>query len=1047
MRRKFLMIAALGFLIGIPGLFFAIPGSEIPAKDLLKQARTALLEKHFSDAERLVKSIPPTDPHFVEAMLIAGESATRLNRFEDAVQYYRLVPLDGSEKSVLAQFSLANVLIHTGDLSAAFAAFVVVLESEPMDVATHSRVAFLYAASARRWESRPHLELILRSGGATVEELALLADLERPVDEEAYLKKCEQSYPNDPNVRLGLASIAAQNGQPAAAILELQKIIHEQPELMAAQALVGELLASERSSRFDTWHAELPSNADQWPDIWYARGVRAQLLEHQKIAARCFWQVLRISPIHRRANYQLGRILAELHDANANGFAEQSRQLFSLTQALMHALRSEGRNEVIMQQIVQTLDRMGRVWETCAWAQLSRKNFPQSEWPTAFLQRLAPLLNDQLPMVLADRNLAIKCDLSSFPEYTDILSAQIPEQRTAPDSAVNTTIQFLAESAIGIDFVYQNAADDSTRGSRMQEQTGGAVTVVDVDQDGWQDLYFVQGAQWSTGNNVPNLTNGLIDRIYRNRIGRKFQDMTALTDIDERGFGQSCAAGDFNNDGFDDLYVANIGQNSLLLSNGDGTFTQAEIPVESPVHWTSSCAIADINSDGLPDLVDINYVSGSDVFTRICSGRACSPSAFNGTLDQVHFSNGDGTFNTMTASTPVAESKGLGLIVFRNPDAEFPSIFVANDQTQKFLLSLNYDESGEPGLTDSAFQTGLGYSGDGLLTAAMGIAADDVDNNGLIDFFVTNFKDESNTLYLQISEGLFQDLSRTAGLDAAGIPFVGWGTQFLDADLDGDLDLVVANGHVDDYRDEDGEFHMRPQVFRNTGDAQFQEVASEQAGDYFAQKFLGRGLAKLDWNQDGLTDFAVSNMGGPASLVTNATAHRGNFINVRLHATTTSRDAFYSQVEVRTEQSQWIRQLCAGSGYHACNERVLQFGLGSDEAIQSVRVLWPSGAETLIENPVTDCTLELVEGRTVGLLSKDHDVSRLTGSQSHPRPVDNLPQVDCNDLYCPRHTETCHIRCSTRTCPTQTVAAVSCVRRWPLSGCLAHIAEHKRIDR
>jgi hypothetical protein len=266
----------------------------------------------------------------------------------------------------------------------------------------------------------------------------------------------------------------------------------------------------------------------------------------------------------------------------------------------------------------------------------------------------------------------------------------------------------------------------------------------------------------------------------------------------------------------------------------------------------------------------------------------------------------------------------------------------------------------------------------------MGIAADDLDNNGLIDFFVTNFKDESNTLYLQISDGLFQDMSRTAGLDAAGIPFVGWGTQFLDANLDGHLDLVVTNGHVDDYRDENGEFHMRPQLFHNLGNTQFLEVNPDQAGDYFEKKFLGRGLATLDWNQDGLTDFAVSNIGSLASLVTNTTEDAGHFINIRVHATTSSRDAFFTQVEVRTDEQHWTRQLLAGNGYHASNERVLQFGLGSIVDVKSLRVQWPSGAETLIENPCVDCTFELVEGRKQGVLWKAGDVDEIKGAKISP---------------------------------------------------------------
>ena len=977
MRAKLLIITALGFLIGLAGLFFVLREREPAPEILLEQARDALKAKRFGDAEQLGNRIPSGSAQFSDAMLIAGESATRLKHLDDAVRYYRSIPIDHSDASALAQFSLASVLIHTGDISSAFRAFNLALETAPADVATHSRLAFLYAATARRWESRSHLELVLKSGGATVEELALLADLERPVDDVEYLRKCLRSYPHDPNVRLGLASIAALNGKPDVAVTELRKLIHEQPDLLAAQALLGELLASENDNRFDIWHAALPAKADQWPDIWYVRGIRAELQSNHQVAARCFWEVLRMSPIHRRANYQLGRTLAELHHPQAESFAELSRQLFRLTTLLNHAKGSDGGNEIVMRDIVQELDQMGRVWETCAWAQLSRQNFPQSEWPSTFLRRLAPLLTDQLPMVLPEKNLALACNLDALPDYGDLLSNGTPEVPTTHDPEAAAAIHFRLEAASGIDFVYENAADDATRGSRMQEQTGGGATVVDIDQDGWQDLYFVQGAQWPTGSSVPVMSSSLMDRVYRNRSGQSFQDITTLTNIAERGFGQSCAAGDINDDGFEDLYVANIGQNSLYLSNGDGTFTSFPTPAESPVHWTSGCAIADMNADGLADLIEVNYVSGPDAFSRICSGRACSPSAFNGTVDQVHFSNGNGSFSTLSASTPVAESKGLGLVVFRNTASAMPSLFVSNDQTPKFLLSLTPDAAGTPGLRDSAFQAGLGYSGDGLLTAAMGIAADDVDNNGLIDFFVTNFKDESNTLYLQLSDGLFQDMSRTAGLDSGGIPFVGWGTQFLDADLDGDLDLVITNGHVDDYRDENGEYHMRPQFFRNLGDTQFQELTPDQTGDYFKNRYLGRGLAKLDWNQDGRTDFVVSNIRQPASLVTNTTEQCGHFINIKLHATTTSRDAFYSRVEVRTERSQWTRQLCAGNGYHASNERVLQFGLGSTDAVKSVRVFWPSGAETLVQSPAVDCTLELSEGRIAGIVWHDHDASSL----------------------------------------------------------------------
>jgi hypothetical protein len=210
---------------------------------------------------------------------------------------------------------------------------------------------------------------------------------------------------------------------------------------------------------------------------------------------------------------------------------------------------------------------------------------------------------------------------------------------------------------------------------------------------------------------------------------------------------------------------------------------------------------------------------------------------------------------------------------------------------------------------------------------------------------------------------MFVDSTNPSGLKAASMAYVGWGTQFLDADRDSFVDLVLTNGHVDDYRDDGGEYHMRPQFFHQKQRGQFEELFEEKVGPFFGQKRLGRGLARLDWNQDGLMDVAISHIGDRAALLTNTTIGSGHFLNVRLIATTTARDAIGARVTVTTvEDSQWTRPLLAGDGYMASNERVLQFGLGSCTELKDVRIEWPSGAVSVLKSPAVDGTILFVEG-------------------------------------------------------------------------------------
>ncbi|WP_339733808.1 FG-GAP-like repeat-containing protein [uncultured Gimesia sp.] len=944
---------------------------------LLRQAEAALAENDFERAEQLAIAVPASAPERSAALIVAGEAAMRTERFVDALEYFQSVIDSGQTKkhTKLARFSSAEVYRELGQLSNAIEAYRQVLKTNSDNAATHERLAFLLSASGARWEALPHFFFLVRSGSATINELAIFADLDRHVEHKAFLQSCSLKSKDDSYVRFGLAAHLFWDGEPDQAKERLRQIVVKAPELISAQAMLGELLLDENEKQFVEWHQSLPDEAEAHPDIWYVRGLWARRHGDRQMAAHCFWQCVRRDPRHRRATVQLSQVLASLDQKSSAVFRERAAQMVELTQQVDHVLRSKGLNEAAVHQTLELLEKMGRIWETCAWGVLARNQFDKADWPQQLLARCAPLLNRDLPLVEDTQNLALNYDLSYFPEFQ---LAQTDLHLSAEDSAsqVNAQIRF-SQSDIGIDFTYFNSPDPSTKGLRVFESNGGGVAVVDFDGDEWPDLYFTQGAEWKSGNQEPTPSQRYTDRLYRN-MGDSFEEITVLAGLGNQGFGQGPTVADFDNDGFPDLYIANIGHNRLYRNNGDGTFE--DITDECGLtgeDWTASCVVVDLNADGLPDLFDVNYLKGKNVYTAICQGQACSPSGFTGTPDRLHLNQGDGTFSFIPDVTPVSGAKGMGVIASALHDRERPCLFVGNDQTPNFLLQPSRsDNSSGIRLENRGFIDGVSHTEDGLSMACMGIAADDVDGDGRIDFFVTNFKDESNTLYLQDTEGIFTDATKKAGLANPSWPFVGWGTQFLDADCNGDVDLVVVNGHVDDYRDKGGAYQMRPQFFKNVGRGRFTELFATDVGPWFEKKILGRGLARLDWNRDGLMDFVVSQIGEPISLMTNQTTESGHFINIRLHATKTARDAIGTVVEVATNDRRWKKQLVAGDGYMASNQRLLQFGLGKSVSVQEILIHWPSGGGTTIKNLSVDVTLELVEGEAPFALWRGSELER-----------------------------------------------------------------------
>jgi hypothetical protein len=329
------------------------------------------------------------------------------------------------------------------------------------------------------------------------------------------------------------------------------------------------------------------------------------------------------------------------------------------------------------------------------------------------------------------------------------------------------------------------------------------------------------------------------------------------------------------------------------------------------------------------------------------------------------WNRGDESFDDVTTSSGIErpDGKGLGIIAADFSGTGRLNLFIANDGTPNFYFeNQTASPADPPSFTEQAVLAGLAWNEFGNAQACMGVVAEDLTSDGALDLFVTNFYDEYNTLYVQHAGGLFADESRRWGLVEPSLPWLGFGAQAVDAELDGFHDLVVTNGHVDDYTLSGIPLEMPPQFFWNTGGGRFAELDAAGLGPYFEGRYLGRGMARLDANRDGAEDLVVTHLDAPAALLVNETPERGHWLAVRLRGTASSRDAIGASVTVQSGERQLARQLVAGDGYQSANEPRLVFGLGRDAGPVSLRVQWPSGEEQRFDGIAVDQDVLVVEG-------------------------------------------------------------------------------------
>jgi enediyne biosynthesis protein E4 len=554
----------------------------------------------------------------------------------------------------------------------------------------------------------------------------------------------------------------------------------------------------------------------------------------------------------------------------------------------------------------------------------------------------------------------------SFACLASAVAARWPSSRRSPKLVVaESGIHFEdITRAAGIHFIHNNGAFGR---KWLPETMGPGVGFIDYNNDGWQDIFFVNGQDWP-GHHVHGATTLAL---YRNNHNGTFTDVTKQAGLAVSMYGMGVAVGDYDNDGYDDLFVTGYGQNHLFHNNGNGTFTDVtkKAGLWGTDDLSTGAAWVDYDRDGRLDLLVANYVQWSPEKDLFCTmdGKTksyCTPESYHGTSVRLWHNNGDGTFTDVTkkAGLDDATSKSLGIAVFDANRDGWPDIAISND-TQPNKLYIN-NRNGT--FTEKGVPAGIGFSEDGVARAGMGIDAADFDRSGYPSLVITNFSNQMMALYHNEKNGLFVDEAPQTAVGRDSLLTLGFGCFFFDYDLDGWLDMYVVNGHIDPQIERVAQrvhYAEPPHLFRNLDGHRFEDVASAM-GKSFDEPRVGRGAAYGDINNDGAPDIVITTNGGPAALFLNrGVTNHG--LRIKLVGTKSNRDGIGAEVTVTAGTDKETRTLSSGSSYLSSSELVLTFGLASHGKADGIEIRWPSGQTDHLSNVAADQIITVKEGQGI----------------------------------------------------------------------------------
>jgi hypothetical protein len=515
-------------------------------------------------------------------------------------------------------------------------------------------------------------------------------------------------------------------------------------------------------------------------------------------------------------------------------------------------------------------------------------------------------------------------------------------------------------SAAGLHFKHHSGAYG---GKLLPETLGSGCAFLDYDRDGWPDILLINGMDWAGHKRQSSPL-----KLYRNNRNGTFSDVTHAAGLDVEMYGMGVAVGDYDNDGFPDVFVSCVGQSRLFRNLGNGTFTEVTKTGGLVGHtgFSTSALWIDYDRDGLLDLFVCNYVRWSPEHDVFCSldgvhKSYCTPEAYRGDTCWLFHNRGNGTFEDVTAASGIfdSSSKSLGVAMFDYDADGWPDLLVANDtQPNKLYKNLRNGK-----FKDVAVEAGLAFSSEGKARAGMGVDTGDFDRSGRSGVAITNFDNEMIGLYRSVKPGVYDDVSTAAGVGLASQTTLGFGCTFLDVDLDGALDLAVANGHIDEtvrnIRGNTG-YAQAPQLFLNDGSGKFRDVAGAVGGDFALPK-VGRGLAFGDFDRDGDLDLLMTTNNGPAFLYRNDLVNENRSLRFRLAGKTSNADGIGALVRIFYGGETQSRMVRGGSSYLSQSELAVTFGVGKRDRIARAVIDWPSGRTEEFKDLTTGTTYVCME--------------------------------------------------------------------------------------